>query len=88
VAAAKEVAAPEDSNLFLQAVTPAEQPARVAAAPAVAVPAAAVDVAGAPGAYPGDDEPKEQIVAWMAKEADQRGLPPQLPRWPRSSSPA
>ncbi len=42
------------------------------------VAAAAVD-AGGPNPYPGDDAPKEQIAAWMAKEAEKRGLPPQLP---------
>ena len=31
------------------------------------------------GAYPGDDAPKEQLAAWMASEAEKRGLPPQLP---------
>ena len=40
---------------------------------------AAVDLTGAPGAYPGDDAPKEQIAAWMAAEAEKRGLPAQLP---------
>ena len=58
-------------------------PAQPAGAPAVAVPAAAVDVsaavAGAPTAYPGDNAPKEQIAAWMAAQAKERGLPPQLP---------
>ena len=34
---------------------------------------------GVPGAYPGDDAPKEQIAAWMAAEAEKRGLPAQLP---------
>ena len=44
-----------------------------------AVDPAAVDLSGAPGAYPGDDAPKEQIAAWMAAEAEKRGLPAQLP---------
>jgi hypothetical protein len=39
---------------------------------------AAVDAGGA-NPYPGDDAPREQIAAWMAKEAQKRGLPPQLP---------
>ena len=30
-------------------------------------------------AYPGDDAPKEQIAAWMAGMAKDRGLPAQLP---------
>ena len=42
------------------------------------VAAAAVDAGGA-NPYPGDDAPKEQIAAWMANEAEKRGLPPQLP---------
>ena len=42
------------------------------------VAAAAADASGA-NPYPGDDAPKEQIAAWMAKEAEKRGLPPQLP---------
>ena len=33
----------------------------------------------APDAYPGDDAPREQIAAWMAGQAQKRGLPPQLP---------
>jgi cell wall-associated NlpC family hydrolase len=32
-----------------------------------------------PTAYPGDDAPREQIAAWMAAEAQKRGLPPELP---------
>jgi cell wall-associated NlpC family hydrolase len=31
------------------------------------------------GAYPGDDAPKSQIVAWMATSAERRGLPRELP---------
>ena len=67
---------PGDSQLFLQSVQP-EQPAAPAATPA---PAAAPDlelpeIQG----YPGDDAPREQLAAWMATQAKQRGLPPQLP---------
>ena len=29
--------------------------------------------------YPGDDAPKEEIAAWMGREAEKRGLPKQLP---------
>jgi hypothetical protein len=29
--------------------------------------------------YPGDDAPREEIAAWMAGEAQRRGLPPELP---------
>ena len=32
-----------------------------------------------PDAYPGDNAPREQIAAWMAGQAQKRGLPPQLP---------
>ena len=56
---------------------PAGQP--VAAAAAVDPAAVAQAVAAAPGAYPGDDAPREQIAAWMAGEAQKRGLPPELP---------
>ena len=34
---------------------------------------------GAPVAYPGDEAPREQIAAWMARAAKERGLPPELP---------
>jgi len=40
---------------------------------------AVASVASAPGAYPGDNAPREQIAAWMAAEASARGLPPELP---------
>jgi murein DD-endopeptidase MepM/ murein hydrolase activator NlpD len=33
----------------------------------------------APDAYPGDEAPKEQIAAWMAREAHKAGLPGELP---------
>ena len=35
--------------------------------------------AAAPDAYPGDNAPREQVAAWMAGQAQKRGLPPQLP---------
>ena len=44
----------------------------------VAVDLAAV-AAAAPDAYPGDNAPREQIAAWMAGQAEKRGLPPELP---------
>ncbi|HEX6021407.1 MAG TPA: CHAP domain-containing protein, partial [Solirubrobacter sp.] len=64
-----------DSGLFQAVEKP--KPAATAAA------AAPVDVAAvasaAPDVYPGDDAPKEQIAAWMAGQAEKRGLPPELP---------
>ena len=36
-------------------------------------------VDGAPVDYPGDEAPREQIAAWMARAAKERGLPPELP---------
>ena len=84
-AEAKEVANAQDSNLFLQAVQARDQQAaaRVAAAPAAPeAPAPARRRSTSPTrrpTYPGDDAPKEQIAAWMAAEAEKRGLPPQLP---------
>src|SRR5262249_45336734 len=81
-AAAKDRAKGGDSQAFLKAVEPPKPKAAAAAVqpgqPLQAA-AAAVDLNGAPGAYPGDSAPKEQIAAWMAAEAQKRGLPPQLP---------
>jgi cell wall-associated NlpC family hydrolase len=37
------------------------------------------DLSSAPDAYPGDNAPPEQVAAWMANEAQRRGLPPELP---------
>ena len=69
-----------DSQLFLQAVKPEPAPAATAPAAAPATePAAPVDLQSVPGEYPGDDAPKEQIAAWMAAEAEKRGIPAQLP---------
>src|SRR4051812_1120144 len=39
----------------------------------------AIDVAPGPASYPGDDAPQGHIAAWMAREAQTRGLPPELP---------
>ena len=84
-----------ESAAFLKAVAP-EQPRAPAAADAAAqpgAPAAAADAAVPAGdlsavsdAYPGDDAPKAQLAAWMAKQAEKRGLPRELPSWPRWSS--
>jgi cobalamin biosynthesis protein CobT len=38
-----------------------------------------LDLDGVPTEYPGDDAPRERIAAWMAGEAERRGLPPELP---------
>jgi hypothetical protein len=54
-----------------------EQPAQPEAAAAAAVDPA--DLATGPNPYPGDDAPKEAIAAWMAREAQKRGLPGELP---------
>src|SRR5215207_432849 len=37
------------------------------------------DLGDAPTAYPGDDAPRERVAAWMARAAQKRGLPPELP---------
>ena len=84
-AAAKDRAKAGDSQAFLKAVEPPK--AQAAAAPAqpgtpLQAAAAAVDLNGGVGGspiYPGDNAPREQIAAWMAAEAQKRGLPPQLP---------
>jgi cell wall-associated NlpC family hydrolase len=52
----------------------AQEPA--AAAAAVDAPVALPDVSDV---YPGDDAPKEQIAAWMARQAHKAGLPGELP---------
>ena len=41
--------------------------------------AAAASFSGGPTTYPGDDAGQPAIAAWMAAEAQKRGLPPQLP---------
>ena len=63
------------------AVQPAAAPVDPAAAgqPAAAAFDASAAAAAAPDAYPGDNAPREQIAAWMAGQAEKRGLPPQLP---------
>src|SRR4051794_24487399 len=75
------------SQAFLKAVdppkptTPAAQPgvpATQSGAGAQVADLAAV-AAAAPDAYPGDSAPREQIAAWMAGQAQKRGLPPELP---------
>jgi hypothetical protein len=78
--AAEKATSATDSNLFLQTIEPESQPPPAPAANAVpAESAGPVDLASAPTVYPGDDAPKEQVAAWMAAEAEKRGLPPQLP---------
>jgi hypothetical protein len=40
---------------------------------------AQLDLDGAPTDYPGDQAPPERMAAWMAAEAERRGLPGELP---------
>jgi cell wall-associated NlpC family hydrolase len=61
------------------AAAAAAVPVDPAAVPAAPVADAAALAASAPDAYPGDSAPREQIAAWMAGQAQKRGLPPQLP---------
>jgi cell wall-associated NlpC family hydrolase len=61
---------------FLPAVDPQQHPAHAASAPADPVDAA---VPSGPDAYPGDHAPRGQIAAWMARQAQKAGLPPELP---------
>jgi len=56
---------------------PAVQPEEPAVP--VGTPADAALVAQGPDAYPGDGAPKEAIAAWMARRAQEAGLPPELP---------
>ena len=41
--------------------------------------AAAAGGSGGSGGYPGDNASKEQLAAWLGREAEKRGLPKQLP---------
>ncbi|HKG63554.1 MAG TPA: CHAP domain-containing protein [Solirubrobacteraceae bacterium] len=73
-----------DSIAFMEAVKPQPPAQPVAAAAAVDPTAAAgtgvpADLSGVPDAYPGDDASQPEIAAWMAKQAQDRGLPPELP---------
>jgi cell wall-associated NlpC family hydrolase len=83
-ASAKAAGAPRaqprsgDSLTFLKAVDP-KTPQAATPGPSGDAAAAAVEVTGAPDRYPGDNAPREQIAAWMAAQAQQRGLPPELP---------
>jgi cell wall-associated NlpC family hydrolase len=63
---------------FLPAVDPQQHPAHAAAAPSDSADAATAVPSG-PDAYPGNDAPREQIAAWMARKAKEAGLPPELP---------
>jgi cell wall-associated NlpC family hydrolase len=59
-----------------------QAPATVGALPAVPAVADHVDalaVASGPNPYPGDAAPPEAIAAWMARDAQAAGLPPELP---------
>jgi cell wall-associated NlpC family hydrolase len=91
-AAAPAATARHGSQAFLPAATPAPPappapPARRPRAPRHRPPRpptslprrAAADLSGVADAYPGDDAPREQLAAWLAKQAEQRGLPPELP---------
>jgi cell wall-associated NlpC family hydrolase len=50
------------------------------AAPGVpSLPDDGLQVPGGSGDYPGDDARAEEVAAWMASEAQKRGLPPELP---------
>jgi hypothetical protein len=41
--------------------------------------ASALDLSGARGDYPGDHASQEEIAKWMARKAQEAGLPPELP---------
>ncbi|MDA0173877.1 CHAP domain-containing protein, partial [Solirubrobacter taibaiensis] len=73
---------PRDSQAFLPAIEKkpaAAQPAQFTGQPAGAPVDISAVAAAAPEAYPGNDAPKEQLAAWMAGQAEKRGLPPELP---------
>jgi cell wall-associated NlpC family hydrolase len=57
-----------------------QAPATVGAMPAVAAQVDALAVAsGGPNPYPGNEAGQEAIAAWMARDAQAAGLPPELP---------
>ena len=58
-----------------QAAAPVAQTASVMPGAGAAV----VDLTNVSDVYPGDNAPKEQVAAWMAKMAEERGLPKELP---------
>ena len=73
---------PRDSQAFLPAIrrrSRAAQPLSSRASRPRARRRPPAVAAAAPDAYPGDDAPKEQLAAWMAGQAEKRGLPPELP---------
>jgi cell wall-associated NlpC family hydrolase len=57
----------------------AAQPAEAPAAPVEPSAPAEVSLPDVSDVYPGDDAPKEQIAAWMARQAHKAGLPGELP---------
>ena len=68
-----------DTQVF-DLVKPKPKTADVAPqADASSAPGPNVDLSNVADAYPGDNASSEQIAAWMAHEAEKRGLPPQLP---------
>jgi len=70
---APDQAAPRSTVQVLRAVEPEHHvPAALADDGGVSLP----DVSDV---YPGDDAPKEQIAAWMARQAHKAGLPGELP---------
>ena len=61
---------------FLKAVEPPGQRAAPTTPP---IEAPAGDLSGVSDTYPGNNAPKAQLAAWMAKQAQARGLPRELP---------
>ena len=59
------------------APAPAAEPTPAPAAPVE--PAAPIALPDVSDVYPGDDAPKEQIAAWMARQSHKAGLPAELP---------
>jgi hypothetical protein len=66
---------------FIRTVRPEEVQARGPQLQRIAAAAAPLDPAALAGAlqYPGDGATKEQLAAWLAAQAQQAGLPPELP---------
>ena len=74
-----------DSLTFMPAAKRDVRPGTLSFVKAADPPAAAPPVmpgaalSGALGAYPGDDAPKPYLAAWMAAQAQARGIPAELP---------
>jgi cell wall-associated NlpC family hydrolase len=71
---AQEAAKAHATVQFLKAIDPDQ--AKAAAQPLGQAP---LDLGAVPGDYPGNDASQAELAKWLAKQAEQAGLPPELP---------